>query len=1134
LQNSFSFLAWNVCGLFTKLSDPDFIDYVTSFDVCVLSETFTVPVFDFEIYFKDFIVLHSPAVKLSKMGRNSGGLVVLIRKSLSEFIQTVETKCENILCTKLSRNLFGCDKDVLFVGLYNHPVNSPFYDGKEYSCTLELLEKFLLSRLEAGLDEFLLIAGDFNSRIGDWSFDVQDDGENDYVHTFERISKDSVVNNFGKLLIQLCYMFEIVPLNGLVEQGFDKNFTFFSDRGNSTIDLYVCSVDFIPFLSCLNVGQRVESHHMPVLLGVRAVPVSHSDDSNQMHSSTKLKWDSSKTQLYLDFLLSNDGQQRLEDATNSIVENVERALGKFVNLILDAGQCMRRTVKSSARARPNNAWFDDECRKLKREANRALNKYMRTLKVADRILYTQKRSDYQTKIREKKNAHKQNLRDSLLENKNDSSSFWSIIRRARSHVSKRVSISIETWKNHFAVLLGQRATEREEGNAEDDLGGVARDESDDVFVFDLDCEITEGEVQYAIRKLKNGKAPGLDELSSEFLKVAEHTFVPFLTKLFNELFDKGLFPESWCQSAIIPLFKKGDINNPENYRGISLLSTVSKVFTSILNRRLYTWAEEEHKIREEQAGFRKQYSTIDHIYTVVSMIRKCLNGHRKKKLYVIFVDYLRAYDSVDRESLWKVLNKIKTSSKMLRMMQGIYKSVKSCVKWGNELSEFFDCPQGLKQGCVLSPLIFSLLINDVAEKVAINGKHGIQFLPGLQEVFLLLFADDISLVSTTPAGLQNQINNLEKASDVLGLTVNLSKTKVMIFRKGGHLSKAEKWFYKGKEIEVVNSYKYLGFTLTTKLSFEIALDEFTGRAKRKVVEIMKTMWRLECFDVSVFFKLFDAQVKPMLLYAAEIWGLSRYQVIESVHMFACKRLLNVSIKTPNTMVYGELGRYPLYIDSAIYAIRYWFKLQKMLLVRLPKQAYVMDKNGNYDVMFSWCAAVKNCLDMYGFSFVWLNGGVSDEKVFLKILKERMVDCFKQNWSSKLRDSERFSTYRTFKSLIQPEAYLNGITISKFRNVFIRFRLGVNELNVNRRYQNGSKLCPFCEQVENEVHFILVCPKYNDLREKFIYRFCTTPNLTSLSFLLQNENMYTTQSVAMYLFYALKERERLLENYHCPT
>jgi len=345
-----------------------------------------------------------------------------------------------------------------------------------------------------------------------------------------------------------------------------------------------------------------------------------------------------------------------------------------------------------------------------------------------------------------------------------------------------------------------------------------------------------------------------------------------------------------------------------------------------------------------------------------------------------------------------------------------------------------------------------------------------------------LFADDICLISTTPAGLQNQINNLEKASEALGLSVNLNKTKIMIFRKGGHLSKAEKWFYKGKQIEVVNSYKYLGFTLTTKLSFDIALEEFAGRAKRKVVEIMKTMWRLECFDVSLFFKLFDAQVKPMLLYAAEIWGLTRYQVIESVHLFACKRLLNVSIKTPNTMVYGELGRYPLYIDSVLCSLRYWFKLKEMDLVRLPKQAYVYDKNNSLEKKHSWFSNVKSCLDIFGFSEVWINDGVGDVKLFLNAFKERMIDCYKQDWFAKLCESERFVTYRSYKSLLETEKYLHDLTIAKFRKVFVWFRLGVNVLNVNNRYNNRSKLCPFCEEIEDERHFLLKCHKYNVLRE----------------------------------------------------
>ena len=149
------------------------------------------------------------------------------------------------------------------------------------------------------------------------------------------------------------------------------------------------------------------------------------------------------------------------------------------------------------------------------------------------------------------------------------------------------------------------------------------------------------------------------------------------------------------------------------------------------------------------------------------------------------------------------------------------------------MSDFFKCHLGVKRGCLLSPLIFSLLISEVANFIRKNGKHGIQLIPGQDEIFLLLFADDIVSLFSTPTGLQNQINSLEKASSSLGLVVNLEKTKVMVFRKGGHIAATEEWFYRHTEIEIVNSYRYRGYTLTTKLSSHVACREYSNKAKGK-------------------------------------------------------------------------------------------------------------------------------------------------------------------------------------------------------------------------------------------------------------------------------------------------------------
>ena len=215
----------------------------------------------------------------------------------------------------------------------------------------------------------------------------------------------------------------------------------------------------------------------------------------------------------------------------------------------------------------------------------------------------------------------------------------------------------------------------------------------------------------------------------------------------------------------------------DNYRGISLLSLSSKIFTSIINNRLYTWLELNDKICPEQAGFRRSYSTTDHIFTLYSMINNFLYGNRHSKLYVAFIDYRKAFDLINRNKLWEALEETGVSTKMICMIKAIYKNVIAKVRFGNKLSEEINCPLGVKQGCLLSPALFSVLINKVAKKITEGGRMGYQFVNGGREIFALLFADDIVLVSKSPAGLQNQINNLKRASEELGLQVNLEKTK---------------------------------------------------------------------------------------------------------------------------------------------------------------------------------------------------------------------------------------------------------------------------------------------------------------------------------------------------------------------
>ena len=175
---------------------------------------------------------------------------------------------------------------------------------------------------------------------------------------------------------------------------------------------------------------------------------------------------------------------------------------------------------------------------------------------------------------------------------------------------------------------------------------------------------------------------------------------------------------------------------------------------------------------------------------------------------------------------------------------------------------------------------------------------------------------------------------------------------------------------------------------------------------------------------------------------------------------------------------------------------------------------------------NWVTCVKHCLDIFGFSVVWLNGGVGNEKVFLRAFKQRMIDCYTQDWSSKRFSSDKYATYHSLKSLLQPDKYLLDITIAKFRSAFVRFRLGVSDLNVNKRFGSESNYCPLCaSRTEDALHFLLKCLAYQELRDKYIPKYCTNMHETiPLTFFVQNENMSIIRSLAMFIYDALKKRE----------
>ena len=184
------------------------------------------------------------------------------------------------------------------------------------------------------------------------------------------------------------------------------------------------------------------------------------------------------------------------------------------------------------------------------------------------------------------------------------------------------------------------------------------------------------------------------------------------------------------------------------------------------------------KIIEYQAGFKKGYSTIDHMFTFMACIQKQLCLHRK--LYVAFIDFQKCFDSINRNLLWPVLRKSGIKGKLFRCIKSMYMSVKAKVRSGDKLTDLINCHSGLKQGDSCSPVLCSIFINEVALEVLKNGRHGISFLVDAYELFILLLADDVILLSETPIGLQRQLTSLQNAANSLGLKVNMEKSDIIV------------------------------------------------------------------------------------------------------------------------------------------------------------------------------------------------------------------------------------------------------------------------------------------------------------------------------------------------------------------
>ena len=692
--------------------------------------------------------------------------------------------------------------------------------------------------------------------------------------------------------------------------------------------------------------------------------------------------------------------------------------------------------------------------------------------------------------------------------------FWKLFKKNKKNSSK---IQLNEFFDYFSSMQQDLATVHDEETEELILNDDAFSSNDSNFE-ELDKPITVKEIETVIRSLKRNKSAAGDELLNEYFIESADILSGHLADIFNAILNSGVFPSQWSEGIIVPLFKKNDPNDVNNYRGVTLVSCFSKIFTGVLNNRLKNWVEDNNVLSDSQFGFRKGRSTTDACFVLNAAIQKILS--EKGRLYCAFVDFKKAFDSVYLNGLWHKLLKLGINAKMLRIIRDMYNNVKTCVRSCRSYSDFFECAVGLKQGEVISPLLFSLFIEDLELFLQEDQNCGLR----LDDItfLLMLFADDMVILGKDINDLQNSLELLERYCDRWGLQVNTEKTKIVVFRKRGGLRDNESWIYKNTPIEVVNEFNYLGTVFKYTGSFVLNQETLVGKGL-KALNCLIYNTKKHSLSPKVMCQLFDAFVGSILNYSCEVWGFGKSKVLERIHLKFCKTILKVKSSTSSCGVYGELGRYPLFITRYVRIVKYWSRIansENILIVHLYNSLVDACNKG----VNNWANSVRSLLDTYGFSYVWNNPNSVNLKTFYLVFKQRVVDVFKQNWFNDIARNGTLVLYKEFKQYFEYENYLTELP-SKLRIPLAKLRLSSHQLLIEtgrysqNRTERAQRLCTLCDRsdVEDEYHFVIICPLYSHLRVSYIRPYYyKKPSVYKFVQLMQSDNLSILRNLGKYL------------------
>ena len=633
--------------------------------------------------------------------------------------------------------------------------------------------------------------------------------------------------------------------------------------------------------------------------------------------------------------------------------------------------------------------------------------------------------------------HDSGSRWSNLVSENDQKKIWSAInwRGEWCTDTNDTCPSNEDFSRHFDSLF----------NPPDVTPDLIIQPEHEKYMPILDDPIQPIEVKDAIKQLHGNKAAGVDGLPPGILKLLPIKWIFLLCTLFNAIFTGEYIP-LWLSARMVTIYKKGGAHLPGNYRGISIMCAIAKLYDTVLLRRFSLW----YTPNEEQAGATKGRGCIEHILCIrllIDIARKC-----KRTLYITFIDYVKAYDKVNRQKLLKLLDEKGCGTQFLHAVASTLRGTTGTI--GN--NSFQQCI-GVRQGSCMSCPLFTFYIDKTINTVNLAPDDD-----WLGSLHTLLLMDDTAVIATSRENMAAKLNLLKQASDDIGMIIHPSKSKFITV----NATQNEPFILDEVVIEHTDIYVYLG----TPISNEPVAQQVSRHLHMKNPHVLKfSSFISRNYDApfSVKEKVRQCALNAAIFYSCETWLGKNLRPAESAYNSTLKMELGVRITTTNELACLEAN-----IPSA--------------------EAFIKEKQRKF---------FKNLTKREGFYHTHLCR-------IIELAKEEKSPCgvyirtlnldtnYIENWfndvKTAVRDASttRRATYYKINPTFQTSKLYSEPAIQEFRRISCtRLRLSSHRLRIETgrwsRIPRESRLCSCGISVQTEEHVLLECSETANLRATYL-------------------------------------------------